>query len=298
MRKVTKKIVSMALTAAMALSVVAFAVPTVKAEAATKTYNVFVEDGGVELLYFGDTVTSVSSTNSKVVKVKKDKTAHYKAIALFKKAGKATVTVRVKGYRTYATKKYSFNVKKASSILKPSMKAIKSSSYTTNVLVSVKNNSKINFDSVKLSYSFKDSAGNTIETDTTSVFNLGAKKTGYASLASSNSRGNVDLSRSSIKVTSLSRAKALGTGKTVGSGSYIAKFDPSRKVMTFKNKNYKKTYLTICAYIIFYDENGEITEVQRKSWSLKKGEVQTSSVYEPYGGYSNYKVVTNAYASK
>ncbi len=298
MKKVTQKILSMALAAAMVLSAAAVTTPAVKAEAKTTSYNVFVEDGGVELLFFGDTVSSVSSTNSKVVKVKKDRSARYKAIALFKKPGKATVSVRVKGYRTSVTKKYSFNVKKASSILKPSMKAIKSSEYTTNVLVSVKNNSKINFDSVKLNYTFRDSAGNTLESDTTSVLYLAAKKSGYSTLSLSNRTGNVDLSKSSISVASLSRAKALGTGKSVGNSSYLAKYDDSRKVITFKNKSYGKTYLTICAYVFFYDESGQIIQVQRKSWSLKKGQVETSSVYEPYDGYASVKVSSYAYASK
>jgi len=165
-------------------------------------------------------------------------------------------------------------------------------------LISVKNNSKINFDSVKLNYTFRDSAGNTLQSNTTSVLYLAAKKSGYSTLSLSNRTGNVDLSKSSISVASLSRAKALGTGKSVGKSSYLAKYDDSRKVITFKNKSYGKTYLTICAYVFFYDESGQIVEVQRKFWSLKKGQVETSSVYEPYGGYASVKVSSYAYASK
>ena len=290
MKKVTSKIVSMALVAVMTLATAFVVTPSVKAEAATKTYNVFVEEGGVEINYFGNSVSSVSSTNSKVVGVKKDKTASYKAVVTFKKAGKATVTVRVKGYRSSATKKYTFNVKKASSILKPSMQTIGKNG--TNVLFSVKNNSKINFSNVKLAYTFRDNLGNTIEADEAGISDLGAKKSGYTTSYVSATK-NLDLSQSSVTVSSLSRSKALENGKTIGSSSYFAKYDASRTMLTFKNKSVKK-YITIKAYVFFYDAAGNILDVTSRTWSLKKGQVETSTIYVPSDN-DHVKVVTNAY---
>jgi hypothetical protein len=291
MKKVTSKIVSMALVAVMTLATAFVVTPSVKAEAATKTYNVFVEEGGVEINYFGNSVSSVSSTNSKVVGVKKDKTASYKAVVTFKKAGKATVTIRVKGYRSSATKKYTFNVKKASSILKPSMQTIGENG--TSILFSVKNSSNINFSSVQLAYTFRDNLGNTIEAEDTRIGDVGAKKSGYNTGYVSATK-NLDLSQSSVTVSSLSRSKALETGKTIGSSSYFAKYDASRNILTFKNKSVKK-YITIKAYVFFYDAAGNILDVTSRSQYLKKGQVQTSTVSSPYHGYDHVKVVTNAY---
>jgi hypothetical protein len=288
MKKVTSKIVSMALVAVMTLATAFVVTPSVKAEAATKTYNVFVEEGGVEINSFGNSVSSVSSTNSKVVGVKKDAG---KAIVTFKKAGKATVTIRVKGYRSSATKKYTFNVKKASSILKPSMQTIGENG--TSILFSVKNSSNINFSSVQLAYTFRDNLGNTIEAEDTRIGDVGAKKSGYNTGYVSATK-NLDLSQSSVTVSSLSRSKALETGKTIGSSSYFAKYDASRNILTFKNKSVKK-YITIKAYVFFYDAAGNILDVTSRSQYLKKGQVQTSTVSSPYHGYDHVKVVTNAY---
>ncbi len=292
MKKVTSKIVSMALVAVMTLATAFVVTPSVKAEAATKTYNVFVEEGGVEINYYGNSVSSVSSTNSKVVGVKKDKKDAWKAIVTFKKAGKATVTIRVKGYKSSATKKYTFNVKKASSILKPSMQTVGKNG--TNVLLSVKNNSKINFSNVKLAYTFRDNLGNTIEANEAGISDLGAKKSGYtAPTLYVSATKNLDLSQSSVTVSKLIRSKALENGKTIGSSSYFAKYDASRTMLTFKNKSVKK-YIKIKAYVFFYDAAGNILDVTYRTQYLKKGQVETSTIYVPTDN-DHVKVVTNAY---
>lgn len=98
MKKFMKQLMASAFVCAM---VIALLPATVQAKTTKKSITLYKG----EAIYYTDysTVKSVKSSNAKVAKASKDKSADYKTNIVAKKAGKTNVTIRTKGGNAVVT---------------------------------------------------------------------------------------------------------------------------------------------------------------------------------------------------
>ena len=297
MKKLLKKIallmlaVSMTVPAASALNMPAASV----AEAATKTSNITMYVGETTQLLLSP--KSIKSSNKKVVKGYKKKneygnTWYYMSA---KKTGKATVTVKTQ----YTTYKYKVTVKKHK--VSADFKMLESQ-YRNSLLISVKNATGQTFDDVAVKYTLKDAAGNVLKEDTVTVSHVLDKKTSYATVSLPSDMGQVDVSKSSVKVTNVSHdpgSKYKDISKKIKVTDEVSESTQSgvKVKITLKNTTKKFPYKSI--QVKLFDENGELIGVEDAYISLGESATNTGEAYislSTYPAFKSYKVEVLAYS--
>lgn len=272
-----KKIASAVMACACAFTIFGAIQAPVTAEAKTTTFTGFYQEGGISVTTYGGTVKSVSSTNKKVATVSKNKTSSSKADIYFKKAGKATVKVKSKGYRSSTTFTYKFNLKDAASSFAADLETGVASSYSTPYFIKLENNSGINFERALIGYTFYDVSGNSVLNDTVNIRNVNAGSTAYSDQVFVKNELNVDPSKTKIWVAGLERYNITNNYKTLSKKQYTVNVTPATKADGYntykviaKNKSRKKS--DISATLILKDANGQIVGSVRKwTFYLKPG---------------------------
>ena len=276
-----KKMLCMVLAAVMIVSLLPAA--TVTSEAATKNEKTTMFAGETMDFYlFGTTITSVSSSNKKVVKAKRDSSAKYKALFTAKKKGSATVTIKSTG----GTVKYKITVLDTTKSFDFYVAPINKST-GADMLLKVKNKTKLNVSSIGVDYTLRDSNGNEIETANTSVRGLAAKSTGYSSIYVSTNNINlgVDLSKTTFIIKSITRTnKTKNLKKKVTVKEKDASFDGNTLNVTVSAKNKASVYANVYITIIAKDAADNIIGFTNTGVYPKKDnglETKIISVYLP-----------------
>ena len=287
MKQTMKRLVTFGLAVAMT----AVLLPATVVHAATKSVTMYKG----EAFYYTDygKVSKASSSNSKVVKVAKDKENERHTNLTAKSTGKATATIKT----SYGTTKLNITVKK----LDFTAKAVSiAGGYVT---LSVKNKTSQTFDKIEVSYTFKDANGEIVKQDTELVSRIPAKKTVYTGIYVGSSQAELlDLASCTAKVTAVAHDP-----------SYLYKDVSSKVKATIKDetdngnnitfsvttKNTTSQRVTGYNYIMIYDANGTLIGVDKMSIYLDKKATNTStsgyiSKYS-YPDYDHFKIVTQAY---
>ncbi len=289
--KLSKRLACLVLAVLMAVPVAsALDMPqaSVAEAASAKKVTMYVGEK-MDLGFTNTEIKKLKTSNKKVVKTGTYKSYSYKHSYIeAKKTGKATITVK-KYSKTY---KYAVTVKKA----KFSATATRISG-TSRFLITLNNKTNQTFENVKMTYTIKDSSGNVIDKDSTTVTDLQAKGKAYELIYTSYSYADQDLS-CSVKVTPLFHQM---TQKYYNVSNKIKvtskKKDGNYVKISYKNNNKKATYTDGCVYVIFYDENGKVVSENYSLLYMKKGTTKTSEFYVG-SNWSSYKVIVNAWYSK
>ena len=294
MKKMMKRLVSFV----VALAMIATMIPVVNAEATT-TKKITMYAGEAFYTYVsGQEVKSVSSSNKSIVKASKDSDYKRQVNLTAKKAGKATITIKVKGYdNKTVTYKYAITVKKLS------FDTSFVSAAGGYVCVGVKNKTAQTFDKVVIQYTFKDANGEVVAQNTNTVSRVLTKKTAYTNIyVGSSNMELIDLSQSSVKVTAVAHEpdysyKDVSTKITVTPKDEVV----NDRSVTFNitSKNTTNQYIMGYDYVMIYDEAGTLIGVEDYSLYLDKKETKTYSgasfYFSKYPNYDYYEIVTNAY---
>ena len=295
MNKLIKRMMSVFM--AIVMVIVAFAPVTTKAE--TKSQTMYVGEA-FEGHIFGTTITKVSSSNKKIVKAAKKKGQKYAYTLEAKKAGKATVTVTYKDYRSTKTYKLKITVKKAD--LTISAQPL-DGGYA---LLKIKNNTKQVFDSVIYKYTFKAADGSIVKEEPTyRTYKVLAGKTAYETIYVGRDT-QIDYSQFSYKIVALDRDPNY-TYKNAKADEVVVKQkdvseDGNYIKFKFNRKNNLNKSVAGVSYIIYYDAADQIIGLDRYTFSLSKKETTSSPEYSVYISqyshptYDHYEIVTQAYS--
>lgn len=286
---------SIALAVVSAFVFMMAAVPGTKAMAATQKASYTFYVGQANYFTNFEDVKSVKSSNSAIVKAKKDSKSSYKTNLTAKKAGKAVVTIKTKRGNT---------VKLSITVVKPNLSAeiVSVSEDTGRVIVKVTNKSKLTYENTRIQYTFKNTDGEEVETSSASAAAILPKSSTYAAISYNKSAYNVDKDLSSVSV--------------ITKGGYAPDYSPNRKYsngnsklavsegdeeegkipVTFKNTSGSSLYGNVV--YVFYNEEGSIIDITSKYVYVKAKETDTSSLYTPYHGYDHYDKVVNVYSYK
>ncbi len=285
--KVRRLMGTMVLVMALVAGIFGAKAPDASARTTTKSVTLLKGEKYVVSAFLGK-ITSVKSSKKSVMAVKKN--SSLKATCTAKKAGKATVTVRMTGGTVY---RYKFTVK----ALKLQIK-LHSVNYTTgsvnttsNIALEIVNKSGVYIPTATYKLRLYDQAGSELETKEHSVSDLvpGAKI--YKMITYyGNPVGNIKLI-GKVKGTRYSDRKYYNYSKKV-------KVTTSKSGSTIQVKMKNKTKKTVNgeADVVFYNDNGEIIYIRSCSFYLKSKESTTTNV-TLYSDIQNakYKIFKRAY---
>lgn len=280
---------------AMLIMVMAFSLVSITAEAATKTKKLTLYVGEkIQYTYIGlGTMKSVTSNKKSVVTAtkKKDKSGYYSEMVA-KKKGSAKVTVK----GTKGTFVYNITVKS-----KPVINVSLEQRADGYVNVTVQNKSSVYFDSVNVYISYKDAAGNEVDSDRVYVDYLGAKKTACSNVYPSYSKG-IDLSKTTYTIT---YDRDFGGDYSYTDYTNKVKYTASLSngYLNIKTSiTYKKNGYVYAGYTVyFYDAAGNVVGVRDgynyMSGSTKKYRTSSTNISAPKTAVS-YKLVKRAFLKK
>lgn len=150
------------------------------------------------------------------------------------------------------------------------------------VLISAKNTTGAMFDRATLSYTLKDTSGEVVKKDSTSISRLFAKKVHYEKIYVGTNY-EIDCDASSASVSGVGRYYPDKTYKNIASGAVeykelnVEETDSQIK-FDLKLKNTLKKEVTLKYYVIAYDANDNIIDVPCSGTrTLSKKEVNTAS---------------------
>lgn len=298
MNKLTKRILSVFLAIAMIVTIL----PTVTTEAATKTQNLSLYVGETYTFYtIGfDSLTGSSNTKKTIATVKVDKSKKQYTLSA-KKAGTTTISIKGKDYYgKSAVLKYKITVKK------PSFTISTQSIDNGYALIKIKNNCKSTFDRIAINYTFKTPDGEVCAQNSTTVSRVIAGKTSYETVYVGRD-ANIDYTQSVVKVTGFDRDPSY-TYKTVTTKQVTVKEtekseDDTSVTFKLKEKNTLNQYVYGHVYVISYDAEDNIIDVDDRSLYLDKKETKTTSEYSvskseySHPNYDHYEIVYQGYYS-
>ena len=292
MNKQNKKVTSV-FAAFLALAMVISLIPVSPANAAkAKKLTMYVGESFYVTNY--TKVKKVKSSKKSVVKVKKDKSANYKAILTAKKSGTSIVTVKTQR----GTLKYKVTVKKLNFKVKAKNLG---DGY---ILLTVTNKTKQIFDSVKVRYTVKDENGNLITRETANVYSLIPGKASYAKVGYTAASGvsvaackagviecDRQPSRTYKNRSSKVKVKAINEQETNDGVSF--------QVNAVNNSS--KT-VSGTAFILVKNASNQIIDVMPYSIYLKEHAVDSSitrTIYKNWlPDFDHYSIVTRAYSKE
>ena len=290
MNKVMKKLLCACLALAMLITVI----PSVTAEAATKTMVLYK---GEKFQYTNyTTIKSVSSSKKSVVSIAKDKQKDYYANINAKKTGKSTITIKTK----YNTEKYNVTVKKMD--FKVTYKQLASDK----VLMCVKNNMKDTFDDVEFTYTLRNASGKTVQKKEIVVSDILPGKTSYTTISTYGTE--VDASQCSAKFSLSSReplAKYTSLNSKVKSTVTEKSGDGYIELSIKLKNNTKSSSARGTVFILLYDSDNNVIGLKDFTvYGLDAGNVKTQEIrvynssYSEFASYDHYKIVPALYSKK
>jgi hypothetical protein len=296
MKKYGKKLVSMCLALVMLIAMVPV-VNVTNVQAATKKLTMYVGEAFEGHLY-GYTITSVKSSNKKVVKAAKASDRTYAYTMTAKKAGSATLTVKYKS----GSKKYTNTVKVT--VKKADIKITAQTLDGGYVLFKIKNNTSQSFEKIAFTYTIKDTSGSTIASSTETANYIVSKDTAYDTVYVGRDL-DIDASASTFKLTGLTHDPDY-TYKKAGADDVVATVkdeEASSSSISFKitTKNKLSKSINGYNYVLSYDADGNIIALDKYSLYMSSKETKTASAYVSvseytHPNYDHYEVVTKAYS--
>ena len=291
MNKVMKKLLCACLALAMLITII----PPVTAQAATTTKKLTLYVGEkFEVYVTCKSLSSVSSSKKTVAKVSK---SGKKVTIVAKKAGSANVTITGKDWYN-KTQKLVYKI----TVKKPTFSCKVQPLNNGYVLISAKNTTGAMFDRATLSYTLKDTSGEVVKKDSTSISRLFAKKVHYEKIYVGTNY-EIDCDASSASVSGVGRYYPDKTYKNIASGAVeykelnVEETDSQIK-FDLKLKNTLKKEVTLKYYVIAYDANDNIIDVPCSGTRiLSKKEVNTASYnyvstsQYTQANYDHYKIV-------
>lgn len=290
MNKLTKRILSLCLAFAMIVTIL----PPVTAQASTtKKLTLYVGEK-VEVWVTCKSLSSVSSSKKAVAKVSK---SGKKVTITAKKSGSTNVTIKGKDYYN-KTDKIVYKV----TVKKPTFTCDVQPLNNGCVLLTAKNTTGAMFDKAMLSYTLKDTSGEVVKKDTTTITKLFAGKTHYEKIYVG-SNYEIDCDASSAKVSQIGRYYVDKKYKNIANDAVeykelnLEKTDSQIK-FDLKLKNTLNKDVTVKYFVIAYDANDNIIDVPCSGTrTLSKKEVNTvsynyvSTSQYTQANYDHYKIV-------
>ena len=258
---------------ALFVMVITLSLAGITAQAATKTKKLTLYVGEkVNYYYIGLGNLKSVKTNKKAVVAAKKKGRYNQMTA--KKAGSATVTVK----GTKGTYVYKITVKK-----EPEIEVKLERRQDKYININVKNKSSAYLDNVYVDISYKNAAGQEVDSKKIYLYYLGAKKQAAKEDCPINSK-DVDLSKTTYKVT-----WSRNMNKDYSDYTKKVKYSLSQsdKYLNIKTSiNYKKSCNVFAGYTVyFYDANGNVIGIRDgynyMSGSNKKYRTCTTQVRIP-----------------
>lgn len=229
------------------------------------------------------TIKSVSSSKKAVATVKKK---NGKAVVTAKKTGKAVVTMKT----TRGTSKIKLTIKKAN--ISCNLKLLPDGY----VLLSVKNNTSIYMDNATVAYTLKNPEGEIIKQDICSVSSLMPNKTAYEKIYYNDYNHTVSIENSSAKVQSHSRNLSYKyTSRVSVTKVTVTEEDAASHKLTFKVQNKYSGSISGTVDFLFYDENGNIIDLNSRSIYLRGKAIDSFSIYTS-AEYISYEIVIRTYS--
>ena len=292
-KNITKQLVTLCLVMAMAITMLPQA-----AQARTIRKKMTLYVGGDYTYSSQLKASNIKSSNKKIVTAKKGK---YDTSIDFvaKKAGKATVTCKLKGNPT------TFDV----TVKKPSISISMAATSKGYVLFSFKNKTKQTFDKITYKYTLKDKNGKVLKQNTQGICYLLAKKTTYYTMyITKDMAANIDYKKCTAKVTSASY-EAGETYTDISSKVDLFAFDQEETESGFKFSvnidNLSGKTAIGYYYIMVYDKNKKLIGVMDTyDFYLNAGDSKqykdieiSKSEYGFYPGAHSYKLVMYAFST-
>ncbi|MCI8509869.1 MAG: hypothetical protein HFJ06_15145 [Lachnospiraceae bacterium] len=258
---------------ALFVMVITLSLAGITAQAATKTKKLTLYVGEkVNYYYIGLGNLKSVKTNKKAVVAAKKKGRYNQMTA--KKAGSATVTVK----GTKGTYVYKITVKK-----EPEIEVKLERRQDKYININVKNKSSAYLDNVYVDISYKNAAGQEVDSKKIYLYYLGAKKQAAKEDCPINSK-DVDLSKTTYKVT-----WSRNMNKDYSDYTKKVKYSLSQsdKYLNIKTSiSYKKSCNVFAGYTVyFYDANGNVIGIRDgynyMSGSNKKYRTCTTQVRIP-----------------
>lgn len=300
---------NMAIVLSFVLAAASIAMPSTESKAAKMKLNkssVTVAVGKKVSLKVKGTTKKVSWTTSKKAIASVSK----KGVVTGKKAGIVTITAKVgaKKFRCKVTVKKSSKVKTLSTTKLASKCSFSVKKFKKGVLLSVKNNSSQSIDEVNANYVLKTASGVTVDTGNLTFYYLAAGKSLDKSIYLTNDQlGSVDTSKAVVSCTvsqNYNEYHYVNMKKYV-SDSLAETTSADQLNYTLKNTSSKKIEVYACVY--FYDNAGNLVDVDWNTIYLEPKETKFKTIYAPYEyndnadlikGYASYKLTTNVYGYK
>lgn len=292
-----KKLIKYLTAAVLTLAMVAAVVPAVSAQAETRNLTMYVGESISYSIFSGDGITSVKSSNKKIVSVSKDKNSKYKAILNANKASNKKTKITV-GYKDYhgktQTNTINVTVKKANVTAKLTPL---SDGY---VLLTLTNKGKQTFDAIRTAYQLCDASGNVVKQDYIDTYDVPAGKTVYDKISYDNYAYSVDTTKCQAVVAAVShnpdhkyidpKAKFVVSDSIDNSGSY-----PEVKLQI--NNKYTE-YVKGTVFVMIYDANNNLIDLREHSVYAKPKTKDTDKITIYSNNYDHYTIKTAVYSEK
>lgn len=278
MKNGIKKFITMFLVFAMVIAVAAPGEISA-ATKADKTLTLYVGESYEGELPGYNVISSVKSSNSNILTAAKNSKDKYEYKLKAKKAGTANVTVKYK--KSGKTKTYT---------LKVTVKKLDFKTTLTDegwrMMLSIKNNTKQTFEYVKFEYTLKDASGKVVKKSWDYAENVVAGKTVYTTFVYNFQEYTPDVTKCSVKVTSVDRTvdyKYTDASSSVKTTVKKQVNESEGKIdFTIKTQNTLKKSVVGWVFISVYDESGNLIDVSINNIALgakKKGSATDSTRY-------------------
>ena len=294
----SKKLLSLVLVVAMALSGLLIAPAKVSLAASSKKVTMIKgEKMTLQVTRFmvPQKIASAKSSKKSVVKIKKKSK---EVIVTAKKAGKATVTLRAKGGGSFKWKITVKSNKVSWKTLTPSFTLGYDQKYDGVVAFQVVNKTGVFIPTLEVTYALKGQTGTILEKKKISVSSLVPGKTAIVSVPFYDLPEPVYAEGCSlIKFKIDGRSSSSKYKYTNRSSKVSVTTSQSGSSLTVKIKNKVSATVNGYANIVFYNASGQVVWVSTLSEYLTSKGVTTRTVSGPTS-FAKYKVYKRFYSSK
>lgn len=245
-------------------------------------------------------VKSIKNTNKAAVKTSKSKENNNKVVFEAKKVGKAKITYVTKT----GTVVINVTVKKTKFEYKV---------YGINkgeILVEVTNKTKAIFQDGKFKYTLKGADGTEYLSEKISVYSLMPNRKSYAKIVFNASKFEPDVTKTEIKMVSLSRSPAYkytSAEKKFNLKDSIKSQTEDQVVVSINTKNTGKIPISGNIFVVFYDASGVPINFVSHGVYLQAGKTDTSDAIcylniinfetKERAAFGEYKIFKNVYTS-
>ncbi len=295
----SKKLLSLVLVVAMALSGLLIAPAKVSLAASSKKVTMIKGEKMIlQITRFmvPQKIASAKSSKSSVVKLKKKSK---EVIATAKKAGKATVTLKAKGGGSIKWKITVKSNKVSWKPLNPSCTMDYNGKYDGYAAFNVVNKTGVFIKTLEVTYALRGQTGTILEKKNVKVYDLVPGKTAIVSVPFYDLPEPVYASGCSLVKFKIEDRSSSSKNKYTNRSSKVSvTTSQSGSSLTVKIKNKVSATVSGHANIVFYNALGQVVQVSTlsESYLTSKG-VTTRSVSVP-ASFAKYKVYKRFYSSK